>query len=145
MVDHLSATVELPGIGTVPLPLRPAEEAPATFRGRLALPALRETTAGTLVLQETGPEAIRRAQRISILIPPGLSVDGQRKPESFSAGLNEPVLRAIASAGAGSYDSPGDIEDGSSARSAQWPLWPPLVVVAMACVLGAAFLKRIDP
>ena len=104
-VDRIEASVEMPGAPALEVSVRRDEEAPATFRARLTLPPSDRPIDATLVLKESGPGALVRPQRIPMLVPPRQPLSGRRVAESFSFGLNEPLLRAMAKAGSGSYDA----------------------------------------
>jgi hypothetical protein len=158
-VDRIEASVEMPGAPVLEVPVRRDEEAPATFRARLTLPQAPSAIGGpalsagggpaidaTLVLKESGPGALVRPQRIPMLVPPRRPLSGRRVAESFSFGLNEPLLRAMAAAGSGSYDA---VERMSGVRpilaGGRIDLWP--LAAALGCVayLAAILARRVDP
>ena len=101
----------------------------------------------TLILSESGPDALSRPQRIPILIPPSTVVETAPLKEAYSYGLSELLLREIAESSGGSYDPPNGtpfIRE-RTVESRSEPLWPFLVIVAAICYLGAIALRRLDP
>jgi hypothetical protein len=153
-VDRIEASVEMPGAPPLEVSVRRDEQAPATFRARLTLPPALSAVEGpsdraidaTLVLKESGPGALARPQRIPMLVPPRRPLSGRRVAESFSVGVNEPLLRAMATAGSGSYDT---VERMSGHRpivtGGRVDLWP--LAAALGCVayLAAILARRVDP
>jgi Mg-chelatase subunit ChlD len=145
-VDRIEASVEMPGAQPLEVSVRRDEEAPATFRARFTLPPSDRAIDATLVLKESGPGALVRPQRIPMLVPPRQPLSGRRVAESFSFGLNEPLLRAMAKAGSGSYDAvqrvTGDRAIVAGGRTDLWPL-----AAALGCVayLAAILARRVDP
>jgi hypothetical protein len=145
-VDRIEASVEMPGAQPLEVSVRRDEEAPATFRARFTLPPSDRAIDATLVLKESGPGALVRPQRIPMLLPPRQPLSGRRVAESFSFGLNEPLLRAMAKAGSGSYDAvqrvTGDRAIVAGGRTDLWPL-----AAALGCVayLAAILARRVDP
>ena len=146
LVDRIDASVEMPGAPALEVTVRRNDEAPATFRARLALPASDRAINATLVLKESGPGALLRPQRIPMLVPPRQPLSGRRVAESFSFGLNEPLLRAMAEAGSGGYDAvermTGDRIFVAGGRIDLWPF-----AAALGCVgyLAAILARRVDP
>jgi von Willebrand factor type A domain len=145
-VERIDASVEVPGAPALEVSVRRNEEAPATFRARLTLPPSDRPIDATLVLKESGPGALVRPQRIPMLVPPRQPLSGRRVAESFSSGLNEPLLRAIAQAGSGSYDAverlTGNRVFVAGGRIDLWPL-----AAALGCLgyLAAILARRVDP
>jgi Mg-chelatase subunit ChlD len=145
-VERIDASVEMPGAPALEVSARRDEEAPATFRARLTLPPSDRPIDATLVLKESGPGALVRPQRIPMLVPPRQPLSGRRVAESFSFGLNEPLLRAMAKAGSGSYDAvermTGDRTFVAGGRIDLWPL-----AAALGCLgyLAAILARRVDP
>jgi hypothetical protein len=153
-VERIDASVEMPGAPPLEVSVRRDEEAPATFRARLTLPAAPGAGEGasgrpieaTLVLKETGPGALVRPQRIPMLVPPRQPLSGRRVAESFSSGLNEPLLRALAKAGSGSYDAVERMTgDQTIVAGGRIDLWP--FAAALGCLgyLVAILARRVDP
>jgi len=145
-VERIDASVEMPDAPALEVSVRRDEEAPATFRARFTLPASGRATDATLVLKESGPGALVRPQRIPMLVPPRQPLTGRRVAESFSFGINAPLLRAMATAGSGSYDAvermPGDRTVVAGGRIDLWPL-----AAALGCLgyLAAILARRVDP
>src|SRR5262245_61466973 len=145
-VERIDASVEIPGAPPLEVSVRRDENAPATFRARLTLPPSERPIDATLVLKESGPGALVRPQRIPILLPPRQPLSGRRVAESFSFGLNEALLRAMAKAGSGSFDvverMSGDRPIVAGGRIDLWPL-----AAAFGCVayLTAILARRVDP
>jgi hypothetical protein len=148
-VERIEALVEMPGAPALEVSVRRDEEAPATFRARLTLPASDRPELpfnATLVLKESGPNALVRPQRIPMLVPPRQPLSGRRVAESFSFGLNEPLLSAMGKLGSGSYDAvermTGDRTVVAGGRIDLWPL-----AAAFGCLgyLAAILARRVDP
>ena len=145
-VDRLEASLDLPGSPGVEIAMRRDDSAPATFRGRMALPALDRSAAATLVLKESGTDALARPQRIAMLVPPRQELAARRGPESFSFGLNEAVLRDIAAEGSGSYDALERIAgDRPAVAGRTIDLWPIAAALGCGFYLAAILARRIDP
>jgi hypothetical protein len=145
-VERIDASVEMPGAPALEVSVRRDDEAPATFRARFTLPASDRAIEATLVLKESGPGAIVRPQRIPMLVPPRQPLSGRRVAESFSFGLNEPLLRAMATAGSGSYDAVERMAgDRTSVAGGRIDLWP--IAAALGCLgyLAAILARRVDP
>jgi len=161
-VERIDASVDVPGAPALEVSVRRDEEAPATFRARLTLPPALSAVEGpapsavegasdrpigaTLVLKESGPGALARPQRIPLLLPPRQPIAGRRVAESFSFGVNEPLLRAIAGAGRGTYDAVERMTgDRSVVAGGRVDLWP--LAAALGCFgyLVAILARRVDP
>jgi hypothetical protein len=145
-IERIDASVELTGAPPLEVSVRRDETAPATFRARLALPASDRAIEARLVLKESGPGALVRPQRIPMLVPPRQMLSGRRAAESFSFGVNEPLLRAIAKAGSGSYDRVERISgDRTLLTAGRIDLWP--FAAALGCLgyLAAILARRVDP
>jgi len=98
------------------------------------------------VLKESGPGALVRPQRIAMLVPPRQPLSGRRVAESFSSGLNEPLLRAIAQAGSGSYDAVERITgDRTLVAAGRIDLWPFAAALGCLAYLAAILARRVDP
>ena len=98
------------------------------------------------MLKESGPGALVRPQRIPMLVPPRQPLAGRRVAESFSFGLNEPLLRAMAKAGSGSYDAVERMTgDRTIVAGGRIDLWP--FAAALGCLgyLAAILARRVDP
>jgi len=145
-VERIDASVEMPGAPALEVSVRRDEDGPAAFRARLTLPPSDRPIDATLILKESGPGALVRPQRISMLLPPRQPLSGRRVAESFSVGLNESLLRAIATAGSGSFDA---VERMTGERlivaGGRIDLWP--FAAALGCLgyLAAILARRVDP
>jgi hypothetical protein len=145
-IERIDASIEVPGSSALDLAVRRDEQAPATFRARLALPPSDRPIDATLVLKESGPDALVRPQRIPMLVPPRHAVSGRRVAESFSSGLNEPLLRAIAQAGSGTYDALDRMSaDRAVTAGARIDLWPFAAGLGCLGYLAAILARRVDP
>jgi hypothetical protein len=145
-VERIDASVEIPGAPPLEVSVRRDDEAPATFRARLTLPASERAIDATLVLKESGPGALVRPQRIAMLVPPRQPLSGRRVAESFSSGVNEALLRAMARAGSGSYDAVERMTaDRAVVAGRRIELWP--LAAALGCLgyLAAILARRVDP
>ena len=144
----------MPGAPTVDLLVRRSQEDPATFRARLPLPPALSQVEGssdrpidaTLVLKESGSGALLRPQRIPMLVPPRQALSGRRVAESFSVGMNEPLLRSLAQVGRGTYDT---IERMNPNPTVVFPgrieLWPFAAALGSLGYLVAILARRVDP
>ncbi len=145
-VDRIDATVEVPGAPALEVAVTRSDEAPATFRARVTLPSSERPIEGTLVLRESGADALMRPQRIPMLVPPRQPLSGRRLAESYSFGLNEPLLRAMATAGSGTYDGLERLAgDRTFVAGSRIDLWP--FAAALGCLgyLAAILARRVDP
>jgi hypothetical protein len=117
-----------------------------TFQGVLRHPRKSQAQEVTLVLEEAGPGAIRRPQRIPLLIPPSGVEQATVTSEAHSYGLNRELLGAIAATGGGVYDLQQDrvlFYTGVSAPVGQ-AFWPWLLVLASVAYLGAFAARRLE-
>src|SRR6185436_19031295 len=96
LVQSLGARVEVEGKPPVDVAMRQATDLVATFAGTMRLPREQTSQTSTLVIEEAGPDALRRPQRIPLVIPPAGSLTETATTEAYSYGLNEPLLRRIA-------------------------------------------------
>ena len=75
-----------------------------------------------------------------------VEVSGRRAAESFSSGLNAPLLRALAAAGGGTYDA---VERMSGVRplvaGGRIDLWPYAAALGCLAYLAAILARRVDP
>jgi hypothetical protein len=153
-VERIDASIEVPGAPPLEVSVRRNEEAPATFRARLTRPPALSVVEGasnrpieaTLVLKESGPGALVRPQRIPMLVPPRQPLTGRRVAESFSSGVNDSLLRAMANAGSGSYDAVERVTgDRTFVAGGRIDLWP--FAAALGCLgyLAAILARRVDP
>ena len=144
-VDRMEASVEIPGAPALEVSVRRDDEAPATFRARLTLPSSDRAFDATLVLKESGAGALVRPQRIPVLLPPRQPLSGRRVAESFSFGLNEPLLRAMAQAGSGSYDAVERLSgDRPLVAGGRIDLWPFAAALGCIAYLAAILARRVD-
>lgn len=153
-IERIDASIEMPGAPTVDLLVRRSQEDPATFRARLPLPPALSHVEGssdrpidaTLVLKESGSGALLRPQRIPMLVPPRQALSGRRVAESFSVGMNEPLLRSLAQVGRGTYDA---IERMNPNPTVVFPgrieLWPFAAALGSLGYLVAILARRVDP
>jgi Mg-chelatase subunit ChlD len=145
-VERVEALIEIPSATPLDVAMRRDETAPATFKGRLTIPASDRPVAATLVLKESGPGALVRPQRIAMLMPARQEISGRRVSESLSFGLNEALLREIASQGSGSYDAlEGLAGDRASGTGRRIDLWPLVAALGCVCYLTAILVRRVDP
>ena len=145
-VERIDASVEVPAAPTLEVSVRRDEAAPATFRARLTLPPADRPVSATLVLKEAGPDALVRPQRIPMLLPPRQPLSGRRVAESFSFGLNDSLLRAIADAGGGSFDTVERMTgDRTFVAGSRIDLWPFAAALGGLAYLAAIFARRVDP
>ena len=145
-VDRLDARVELQDGTTWALPLSRDEAIPTTFQGTAQIPRKTQVQRGTLVLRESGPDALSRSQRAPLLLPPAGAVAGALSDEAQTYGLNESLLRAIAEMSGGAYDPAPDVQllHGRPPAGRSLALWPWALTAALAVYLGAVALRRLD-
>lgn len=120
-------------------------EIPATFSATFDVPRTTEAREGMLVLTESGRDALLRPQRIRIIIPPASSISATPATESFSAGLNEELLRDIAEMGGGIYEpKPGDLLLSSRSETPiETPVWQYFLVAGLVALLISIGLERL--
>lgn len=145
-VSRLSAEVETEAGNEDSVSLRPVEGAPGAFVGFLPKPGAGLAQRATLVVREAGPDALARPQRIPLYLPPIDDVQDVPTAESYSFGLNEALLRALAGSGGGVYnpDQSASIFHAPTAAEEKRALWPVLAIIAAFCYLGAIALRRFE-
>ena len=146
LVQSLGARVEVDGKPPVDVAMRQAADLVATFAGTMRLPREQAAQTGTLVIEEAGPDALRRPQRVPLVIPPAGSLTETATTEAYSYGLNEVLLRQIAETTGGVYD-PGQEASLLTARRADppgTPFWPWLLVAGAASYTVAIVLQRLN-
>jgi len=146
-VNRMTANIRLPGQVTKGIALRADESTPGTFYGEIRVDRKSRTQRAFLSLRESGPDALPRAQRIPILIPPGSKVNPSPTAEAYSYGQNRELLKKIADVGGGMFDPPKGtpfFKEKSVSDRGQ-PLWPLLAVIVVFCYLVAIALKRWNP
>lgn len=146
-VKDLTAHIEVQGQAPIHVPLGKDPIAPATFNGHIRISRDTRAQSATLILSESGPDALSHPQRVPILIPQAGTGKTSLSRETHSYGLNKQLLQAIAQAGGGTYfETPNGtpIFRGKKAESRAQPLWPLLLVAAIVCYLVAIALRRLD-
>ena len=114
-----------------------------TFVGVLTTKRADQATPAFLMIQESGSDALRQAQRIPIVIPPVGTLSSQLTQETFSEGTNAELLQAIATQTRGAYGTdPHFVLTGPSQPDRDIELWPWLVIVAAFCYWPAFALPR---
>jgi hypothetical protein len=134
-------------LGDKEIPFRMSEvDAPGHFCGRILLPERQETLKGTLIIQENGMEAIRKKQKISILIPSDLAFRTALPSEAYSYGTNESLLKELALAGGGLYAPPKGtvIFSPRTEKTRANPLWPWLLILGTLFYLIAIAVRRVN-
>lgn len=146
VVQSLGGRVEVDGKPPVDAGLRQSADLVATFAGTMRLPRESAAQTATLVIEEAGPDALRRPQRIPLVIPPAGPLTESVTTEAYSYGLNEPQLRGIAEVTGGLYDPPADASLASIRRADPpgEPLWPWLLVMGAASYAVAIVLQRLN-
>jgi hypothetical protein len=144
-VEHLDATLEMEGVASS-IAVRPDEAVPDLFRGRFRPPASRKPVSATLILRESGPDALPRPQRVPILAPSPEETEMPVSRESYTYGLNEALLRRVAEAGGGAYDALEQVGGfaAPAGESRSEPIWPALAAAGCLCYLLAVLLRRLD-
>lgn len=146
LVQSLGARVEVDGKPPVDAAMRQAADLVATFAGALRLPREPSAQTGALVIEEAGPDALRRPQRIPLVIPPAGNLTENATTEAYSYGLNEPLLRRITEVTGGAYD-PAQQAALLTARRADppgTPFWPWLLVIGASSYAAAIVLQRLN-
>ncbi|MCP5047263.1 MAG: VWA domain-containing protein [bacterium] len=146
-VTGMEAVIQFPGGEFSGVPLRPDDSTPGTFHGEIRTDRKNHARKAILSLRETGPNAVPRAQRIPITIPPKGLVNPSPTAEAYTYGQNRQLLRQIAESGGGIFDPPKGtpfFKEKSAADQGK-PLWPLLAVIAAFCYLTAITLKRWNP
>jgi Mg-chelatase subunit ChlD len=145
-VNYLTANIEIGGEVRANVPLRDDPTAPATFSGYIRIPRGDRVQKATLVLRESGPDALLRPQRVPIFIPPAETVETLPSGEAYSYGLNRPLLQAIAQSGGGVWDPAAGrpLLRGGSVKNQGKPLWPFLLIAAVILYFAATALRRLE-
>ncbi len=145
-INHLAAKLEIKGQAPIEITLRPVPKEPATFKGYIHVPRGDQTQKARLILSESGPDALLHPQDVPILIPPAGKLTTSLPTEAYTYGLNEPLLRAIAQAGAGIFDPAEDtlLFRDKPAEKHDKSLWPLLLVIAVSCYFAAITLHRLN-
>ncbi|MCC7372412.1 MAG: VWA domain-containing protein [Chloroflexi bacterium] len=145
-VQSVGARVEVAGKPPVGVALRQAADLVSTFVGTMRLPREQAAQTGILVLEEAGPDALRRPQRIPLVIPPAASLTETATSEAYSYGLNEPLLRRVAEVTGGVYDPPPDATPLAARPAAppSTPFWPWLLTIGGSLYLAAIALQRLN-
>ncbi|HSR67301.1 MAG TPA: VWA domain-containing protein [Acidobacteriota bacterium] len=127
-----------------PVPFQPDPAGPGTFTGVIPNPPGRPARQATLVIRESGPEALQRPQRVPILIPASAQSTTALTREAYSYGTNRSLLRAIAQAGGGTFLGESDRPLLQSALGEAPPvsLWPYLSLLAAALYTTSIALQR---
>ncbi|MGE3913777.1 MAG: VWA domain-containing protein, partial [Chloroflexota bacterium] len=146
VVQSLGARVEMDGKPPVDVGLQQAADLVATFAGTVRLPREAGPQDATLVIEEAGPDALRRPQRIPLVIPPAGALSAAVTTEAYSYGLNEPLLRRIAETTGGIYEPGTDTALAGLRRPDPpgTPLWPWLLVAGAASYVVAITLQRLN-
>ncbi|MCP4535750.1 MAG: hypothetical protein GY832_01220 [Chloroflexi bacterium] len=143
-VDKLDVQIEIPA-GTIGFDMIPVQGSPATFEGTERVPRTENTQRATLVVEEAGPDALARAQRIPILIPLESDIDDRATTEASSWGLNADLLEEIAQMGGGQFKPGEDLVFSRQLESAleRQPLWPCLISLAAVFYLLAIANQKV--
>jgi hypothetical protein len=146
VVERLTVRLEMGGVPAGEIPVRRDETVPGLFRGPFSVPSGRSAAAGSLLIREAGPDALPRVQRLPLLVPPAGEAGAPLTREAYTYGLNEALLRLVASAGGGSYDSldRADAFRVSTGDSRIQPLWPALALAGCGFYLLAVLVGRLD-
>lgn len=145
-VDSLQGRVQMADGTEVGLTLERVPGVRSAFEGRITLPRREEVaTSAFLVLTESGPDALRRSQRVALLVPPAGAISATFADEDNSTGTNESLLRAVVEAGSGVYEpEPAHaLLTPLASQSEPTPLWPWLAVAAMVCFTAAVTVERL--
>ncbi|MCW2243153.1 vWA domain-containing protein [Azospirillum canadense] len=139
-VEQLSASLRAP---TGDLPLRTDADPTTWGRFRVRLPVPSGVDAATLVLRETGPDALDREQRIPIRLGGPERGVVAASSEQWAFGINAELLKAVAAASGGTYDPPPSVLGGAAPKPPlAVPLWTWfLALAALVYVTMIAFWK----
>ena len=146
-IDRLSAVLERSGAGDVPVALVPDPELAGVFNGSVRLsPRPATATPARLLISESGPDALRRPQRIPFLIPPATERRRVVGSEAWSFGLDPELLRDVSALTGGRVLEPGagaTLLHGAGAASPSRQLWPWFAGAALVFLLLQAAARRI--
>lgn len=149
-IRRMTGLLIFSGEETVAINFQADDFSSGTFWGEIRVNRKDQPRRGILCIQESGPDALPRDQRIPIMIPPRSSRSLAPVSEANTYGQNRLLLEQIAQISGGIYN-PSNPSDGISffkenpVASKSQPLWPWLTVLAMACYLTAIALKRWNP
>lgn len=101
-LDLLTAVIEI-GSNTYPLTIREVPGEIATYEGRVTLPRTDSLQSAQLVIEEFGPDAVARAQRVPLALPPAIAAARTDISEAGSYGTNVELLQLIAAQTGGVY------------------------------------------
>lgn len=127
--------------------LTAATDMPATFVGSLHLPRRATPQHAVLVLNERGPDALPRPQRIPIALPPSPASlpSTTLTHEDFTYGTNSVLLQDLANMTGGTYQ-PGDsfvLFPAAGATTKHVILWPWFLVLGAFCYVLAIMIRRL--
>jgi Mg-chelatase subunit ChlD len=144
-VDRLGARLDIAGGESLPVPLKADTGTPYAFAGQLRPPRADQPRPATLVLTESGRDALKRPQRIPLLIPARGAVETAPTEEDWSYGLNVPLLREIARLSVGQYEPEvgAILLHAGTVRQDSLVLWPVLLVCAVALYLAQIWLTKV--
>jgi hypothetical protein len=143
----MTALIKFPDGEFSGVALRTDESTQGTFHGEIRVERKSYARPAFLSLRETGLEAVPRAQRIPIIIPPKGSMNASPSEEAYTYGQNRQLLRQIADAGGGIFNPAQGFAffKEKPVTDQGQPMWPLLAVIAAFCYLTAIALKRWNP
>ncbi len=146
MVEAVTVAVEI-GDTIYDVPMQADPQAPSTFNGIIKdVPRQDNAQMATMIIDENGTEALARAQRIPLVLPPVEAISGPETTEALSYGVNEGLLRELTEISGGQYDPP----DGASFFQQRPPaqeilvIWPWLAAAGAIFYFLAIMLHRLD-
>lgn len=142
-LDALSARI-LTADDAFDLPLRPVPGEVATYEGVVRPPRDDAPINAQLVLNERGPDAVSREQRLALTLPPAASVTAATTTEANSSGTNVALLQAIAAITGGRYapDVSAPLFASAEASTLRRSFWRELVALGAVLYLLAIAIAR---
>jgi Mg-chelatase subunit ChlD len=146
-VTGMTALIKFPDGEFSGVALRQDESTPGTFHGEIRVERKAEARPAFLSLKESGLEAVPRAQRIPIIIPPRGHMNASPSAEAYTYGQNRQLLRQISEVSGGMFNPAKGMAyfKEKPVTDEGQPLWPILAVIAAFCYLSAIAMKRWNP
>lgn len=143
-LDLLTAVIEI-GENSYPMTVREIAGETATYEASVTLPRSDSLQSALLVVQEFGPDAVSRAQRIPLALPPTVANQQADTTEAGSYGTNTSLLQSITTQTGGAY-APAE-GYAFFTRSLDPPVlqtyWQWLVVIGAFLFLGAIAVQKV--
>jgi len=118
---------------------------PGVFTGFIESARSDQAQSAMLVIEEVGPDALSRPQRVPLLLPPEGKVTAGSNEEANTWGVNEALLRDLTTRTGGGYDPDQGItllRDMPPLQTGR-DLWPILALLAAWCYWIAILVRRL--